>query len=729
MKRLLLAVTFFAVLCPLAVAQPLGHWETDTNGLPVFSYDAPLPYSKPDPEIKIESNPWWILGNYRITLFAYGNGEYEMLSGERSWARMNAGDRVVKGVNDASVTIGGRTYDLAGAGSLTEDPAVCRRLFGCGYAEYTFKIGNLEVRRRLSVLPSLEIDGGDAAVLVSYTLTNRGSSNRKVTVNESVLANYQPMYNNPVKFTRETMVDGNIAAAEFTGTAENPMDIPEKDENSLADAYAPTLYLVGDGASADEDGYLSVGKTVTVKGNSSVTVQAVVGFMFDATSDGILAAADRMKAGSISEWLKVLPMFPEEKDRTLAQELTWHAYTLEAMATYSSYYKETKIPQGTAYDYDGGQHLSARDNLQHGLAPIYYNPKLAASILRYLAQRTTGWGEIRLGEFGYGHSEPLWYSTSDQQLFYFQMLAEYLRVTGDLALLDTKVQFYPKNGDATMLEVTEQCFNYLRQFVGLGPHGLVKLLNSDWNDCIFSMDKVFYNDVFMNAESLMNTTMALSIIDNLVDQLDKYSGAQTARARKIAAGMNVYRENLKKAFLKDMGDAGFARRMYFAGKSLGDDQMWLEPQGYLLQMKDFPLERKLNLYKEMQDRLYKGEKLGARQQEKPIDTVPSLEPGSRENGGFWYSLNGPVICGVATFDKPEAMRLLKRMSFANNAASFPQFWTSYFSSADNVESSLMGKLEGLADQSGNWYRCPVFCAHPHAWLLYCYYKINEPFKN
>lgn len=725
MKRFLLVVSALAVFCSSAVSQPLGHWETDVNGLPAFSYDAPLPYVKPDPEMKIEANPWWILGNYRITLFTYGNGEYEMLSGERSWARMNAGDRVVKGVNDASVTIGGKAYDLVGAGSLTEDPSVCKRLFGCGYAEYTFRIGNVEVQRRLSVLPSLEIDGGDAAVLISYKLTNRGASGRKITVKESVLANYKPMYNNPVKFSRETSVDGNIAFASFTGTAENPMDIPDKDENALADAYAPSLYLVGEGAAVDNDGNLSVSRTTTVRGGSSVTVQFVAGLMFDATSEEIIAASERAKAGSSSEWLKILPLFPEEKDRTLAQELTWHAYTLEAMATYSSYYKETKIPQGTAYDYDGGQHLSARDNLQHGLAPIYYNPKLAASILRYLAQRTTGWGEIRLGEFGYGHSEPLWYSTSDQQLFYFQMLAEYLRVTGDLSLLDTKVQFYPKSGDATMLEVTEQCFNYLRQFVGLGPHGLVKLLNSDWNDCIFSMDKVFYNGVFTSAESLMNTTMALTIVDNLVDQLKKYSGSQNAKAQKLAAGMEVYRENLKKSFLKDLGSATFARRMYFDGRSIGDDQMWLEPQGYLLQMKDFPLDRKLTLYKEMQNRVYKGEKLGARQQERPIDTVPSLEPGSRENGGFWFALNGPVICGVAGFDKAEAMRLLKQMSFANNAANFPQFWTSYFSSADNVESSLMGKLEGLADQSGSWYRCPVFCAHPHAWMLYCYYKIIE----
>ena len=724
MNRFLLAVSALAI-CVTASSQPLGHWETDDNGLPAFSYDAALPYVSPDPELKILKNPWWILGNYRITVFAHGNGEYEILSGERSWARMNAGDHGVRGVNDAGIVMGGKAYDLVGAGSLAEDPSVCRRLFGCGYAEYTYTIGKIEVRRRMSMLPSLEIDGGDAAVLITYTLTNKGASSKKITLNESVLANYKSMYKNPVQFSRECFVDGNIARAEFTGTAENPLDMPDRQENALADAYAPCLYLVGDGASVN-DGVLSVEKTVTVKGRSTVTVQAVAGLMFDASSGSILAVADRMKAGSSSEWLKVLPLFKDEKDRALAQELTWHAYTLEAMATYSSYYKETKIPQGTIYDYTSGQHLSARDNLQHGLAPVYYNPKLAASILRYLAGRTTAWGEIRLGEYGYGYSEQFWYTTSDQQLFFFQLLAEYLRVTGDMSLLDTKVKYYPKSGDATMLEVTEQCFSYLRQFISLGPHGLVRLLNSDWNDNIYKMNKVYFNFVFSSAESLMNTTMALTVIDNLVEQLGKYGGSQSAKAAKLASGMSAYRQKLKTAFMEDLGDAAFPRRMYFDGVSVGHDHMWLEPQGFLLQMKDFPVERKRTLYKEMQERVYKGEKLGARQQEKPVFTIARYEPGSRENGGFWYSLNGPVICGVAGFDKAEAMRLLKMMSFENNVACFPQYWTSYYSSSDTLESSLMGKLEGLVDQTGTWYySCPVFCAHPHAWLLYCYYKIKE----
>jgi len=122
-----------------------------------------------------------------------------------------------------------------------------------------------------------------------------------------------------------------------------------------------------------------------------------------------------------------------------AHELTWHAYTLEAMAKYNRYYNETEVPQGTVYDYDWGIHASARDHLQHALPLIYYNSKLAKSVLRYIMKKTTATGEIKLIESGYGYASASSYFTSDQQLFFFQLLSEYLRVTKDEAFLNEEI--------------------------------------------------------------------------------------------------------------------------------------------------------------------------------------------------------------------------------------------------------------------------------------------------
>jgi cellobiose phosphorylase len=64
------------------------------------------------------------------------------------------------------------------------------------------------------------------------------------------------------------------------------------------------------------------------------------------------------------------------------------------------------------------------------------------------------------------------------------------------------------------------------------------------------------------------------------------------------------------------------------------------------------------------------------------------------------------------------------MTFDNFAKSVPDYWSSYWSAADNVESSLIPE-EGLPDQTWNYSAIPVYCAHPHAWILYCYFRINE----
>jgi cellobiose phosphorylase len=143
--------------------------------------------------------------------------------------------------------------------------------------------------------------------------------------------------------------------------------------------------------------------------------------------------------------------------------------------------------------------------------------------------------------------------------------------------------------------------------------------------------------------------------------------------------------------------------------------MWLEPQGFMLLMSDVPRDRKQELFDELKRRLLAGEALGARQIEKPV-AKPGTPGGSRENGGFWYALNGPLILGVATFDRDAAMALLRQMSFANFARRFPQYWTGQWSASDSLDSSLL-PTEGL---SGN----PVYCAHAHAWPLYCYLRLQ-----
>ncbi|MGN1248696.1 MAG: GH36-type glycosyl hydrolase domain-containing protein, partial [Candidatus Spyradocola sp.] len=525
-----------------------------------------------------------------------------------------------------------------------------------------------------------------------------------------------------------------------TAVSDDPLRVPGREAMATVDAYPPALFLQGiseDVALSGDETGLAARAGFALEPHQEKRLQLIIGYAFGNGVSTQEAICGELRTGSMPEkcsafaadWDNVLPRFEGEADETLRRELRWHLYNLEAMATYSEYYGETKIPQGTIYDYDWGCHASARDNFQHALPLVYADPALAKSVLRYMLERTTPFGEIRLIEYGNGHADNERYFTSDQQLYFLLLLTEYLRVTKDYALLAERVQPYPVRGMAemTVAALTEQCFTFLRDTIGTGEHGLVKLLNSDWNDAVYYIEKVPYNNIFFTGESHMNSAMAIAILQSLIPQLEAAAGAlpeEAEQLRRLSASMALYRRGMLDAFLRDMGDRAFPRRMYFNGKPYGDDNMFLEPQGFTLQIAELSGDRKRRLYEEMRRRVYPGETLGAREQQAPEFEDPGFDKGSRENGGFWWALNGPVIVGVAQFDRPEAKRLLRRMTLQRLSETFPQYWSSYWSAADQVESSLIPEV-GLPDQSLAYASIPVYCAHPHAWIPYCWYRLAE----
>ena len=275
-----------------------------------------------------------------------------------------------------------------------------------------------------------------------------------------------------------------------------------------------------------------------------------------------------------------------------------------------------------------------------------------------------------------------------------------------------------------MLDKLERTFVHLRDHVGTGPHGLVRMLTGDWNDQIYlGVPDDLYRDT---AESQMNSAMAMAVIPPLADQLEAYAGTMPA-GRPLAHEMRAYADRITQAMLRDMEGRTFARRAWLApGKSLGDDDMYLEAQAFLFQAAAFPVERKRVLLREMQRRLLDGEKLGPRQQERP-PANPRMAPGTSENGGFWYAPTGMAIAGIAGFDRPAALALLDRMTFRHFARRYPDYWVGQWTAPDTFNASTSGDIAGLPRpmDDGLWCRMANWCAHPHAWPIYCYFRIRD----
>jgi cellobiose phosphorylase len=222
-----------------------------------------------------------------------------------------------------------------------------------------------------------------------------------------------------------------------------------------------------------------------------------------------------------------------------------------------------------------------------------------------------------------------------------------------------------------------------------------------------------YNRMFEEGESHMNSAMAIVILGDLANVLD----ASKEPVDELTSAMREYRSQLLGSWMADLGKRTFPRRAWTSyASALGEKEMWLEPQGFALLIPEFDLDRKRKLFDEVRTRLLAGESMGPRQIETPVQQ-PGTPAGSRENGGFWYALNGPLILGVATFDPASAQSLLRRMTFGNYAASFPEYWTGRWSASDSLDSSLL-KSNGLSENM-------IYCAHAHAWPLYCWLRLQK----
>ena len=151
----------------------IGHFETDRYSMPVFHYEDNLPYRRSLPNgepVRLPEDPWFLLGNYQLTLFAHVSGEYELICGQRSWGRLNqAVGRINSGDNAATITVQreGRTqkYALTGMDSIAADSTDTQRFFGCGYAIYSYKLSEgVRLEHIMAVRPSHDIEIGRAHV-------------------------------------------------------------------------------------------------------------------------------------------------------------------------------------------------------------------------------------------------------------------------------------------------------------------------------------------------------------------------------------------------------------------------------------------------------------------------------------------------------------------------------------------------------------------------------------
>ncbi|TCC88758.1 hypothetical protein EZ428_19190 [Pedobacter frigiditerrae] len=738
-----------------ADAQTIGSWCFSSKGLPVYQYTGKLPFSAVDKQGKDAEqpeDPFFLLGNYRSTLITHASGRYQFITAERVWARINGDDQTNYGWNEASLTFNNNKKEkeivLTGINTIAANQALVKKLFGVGFARYSYQLPNsIQCTRTLSIKPSEKINTGNPSFIVTINIKNNGRQAQRLTYSEKMLVNYVPnrtqytlAENRPIVYHANIAIDQQkkMAIARVDYKANTFLVIPDKGERFMHDIAPPSVFMVLKNDNPKDVSTLTAQKDtlasnieLVIKSNETKVFSVVIGLADVKNFDGIERQVMDLFAGAGStladdglfaqQWKEKLPDLSKEKNEILRREMLWNAHVIEASAKYSEYYKETMIPQGSVYSYHYGDNISMRDHLQGALPACYTNPELAKSSIRYVIKHSDADGEIKRGNSGFGYTPPSIYKESDPQLYLFNTLAEYLLITKDYNFLNEKVTYYPaEDGKQDLLiNRVKKYFIYLRDEVGTGSHGLVKMLNSDWSDSFFH--KYSPNVYAGTAESHLNSAMVLAVFPKLIKALES-SG--NSNAKELIIAMENYRKSLDIAFMNDLGNRKFAARAFLNDNlKFGVDEVCIEPQGYLLQIPSLPIDRKKEIYEYVKRKISAPEKIGIRTRERPLW---GRNPDG-EDGGIWYSLEYPLLLGVASFDKEEAMALLMKFSFQNFATQYPDYWVGQWTAPDEINSTLY--REGIY---AFWVGVPNlktafqgYCSHPHTWPLFCYFKLKE----
>ncbi len=471
---------FFAALCAglmhLTHMSAADKWEISPEG---------LPYAKIEWNGDLVNDPSYLLGNYRVKVNAHASGIYELISGERIWARFNADPvRPDYGRNRAVAIVDGRETALVGAGSLAARNR-CQMYAGVGFVRYDYDLGNgVKCSRMISVMPSENVNEGNPFFLVTVTFHNTGSGARRISYDEAIApyfvpAAYQtiPEKERPLRYHMTTDISFRCITASFSPIQQDYVQYATAQQRAL-DEFAPqSVFLYCDDAFlVVNDGELKASiDDFRLRSGKKHTFSIVIGFgnadSKDLAEAAIKKAEDSRFGAFASMWKKKLPDFSSERKGEIRMEMYSRAHNAEAAAVYNDYFKETFIPGMSSYTYRFGENVSNRQHIQAALQACYTNPALARSIILYVLKQSSFDGMIPDSNKGFGYIPTSAYEENLIQLDVFNAIALYIEKTGDYDLLGEWITVYPmERGEMqSVMNIIEKYFIHLRDFSSDSP--------------------------------------------------------------------------------------------------------------------------------------------------------------------------------------------------------------------------------------------------------------------
>ena len=297
--------------------------------------------------------------------------------------------------------------------------------------------------------------------------------------------------------------------------------------------------LDGDLGQTGPETALLLERKLALKPGESRTLTFLYGYVPAGADVNALVAKYRTGASialreSSEQWKRHGLRFSTPEEPWVEREVAWNHYYLRSGFSYDDFFKQHIVSQASIYQYVMGFQGAARDPLQHTLPFIFSDPAVVKGIIRYTLKEIQPDGSIPYAIVGAGVPMPGPFHPSDQEMWLLWALSEYVLATRDKAFLDEKVPLYPRHevaaGDPTIGELAMRSFRHLVDVIGVGEHGLARVLKGDWNDGIVVnlVPAEYTTEVAEKGETALNSAMACYVLDHYARMLGYLGNGKVA---------------------------------------------------------------------------------------------------------------------------------------------------------------------------------------------------------
>jgi hypothetical protein len=492
--------------------------------------------------------------------------------------------------------------------------------------------------------------------------------------------------------------------------------------------------LDGDLGQTGPDSALLLERKFALKPGERRTLTFLYGYVPAGADVDALVAKYRKGASSAlressEQWKRRGLRFSTPDEPWVEREVTWNHYYLRSGFTYDDFFKQHIVSQASIYQYVMGFQGAARDPLQHALPFLFSDPDLVKEVLRYTLSEVRPDGSIPYGIVGHGMPMPTTSDkSSDMPMWLIWAVSEYVLATRDVRFLDSEVvTFYGKSaGRDSVRNLLARCYRHVTDDVGTGEHGLMRMLQDDWNDALVNAwtTQAESKEVVEKGESVLNSAMAAYVFDYYARML-AYAGSNEGLTSPIRQKAEEHRKAVRAQWTGD-----WFRRTWLGPTAgwLGEKCMWIEPQPWTIIGGSASEEQSRTLIRNIDQKLRQVSPIGAVQLSEGPDQIQrgawKSEPGTQVNGGVWPSLNQTLIWALAGVDGAMAWDEWKKNSFARHAEVYPEIWYGTWSGPDVLNSALSKQPGGTTGGAPfGWTDFPVLNMHTHACPLYALSKL------